>query len=45
MVMLDYVNRNTKPSWSKKATSWLRKHKEPLLLISIVLLASLAGSV
>lgn len=45
MVMQDYVNRNTKPSWQKIATRWLRKHKEPLLLLSIVLLASLAGSV
>ena len=45
MVMQDYVNRNTKPSWRKKATIWLRKHREPLLLLSIVLLASLAGSV
>ena len=45
MVMQDYVNRNTKPSWSKKAKAWLRKHREPLLLLSIVLLASLAGSV
>ena len=45
MVMLDYVNRNTKPSWSKKAKAWMRKNREPLLLLSIVLLASLAGSV
>ena len=45
MVMQDYVNRNTKPSWRKKATSWLRKYKEPLLLLSIVLVASLAGSI
>ena len=45
MVMRDYVNRNTAPSWSKKATSWLRKHREPLLLLSIVLVASLAGSI
>lgn len=45
MVMHDYVNRNTKPSWRKKAKAWIRKHKEPLLLLSIVLIASLAGSV
>ena len=45
MVMQDYVNRNTKPSWHKKAKSWIRKHREPLLLLSIVLLASLAGSI
>ena len=45
MVMQDYVNRNTKPSWSKKAKAWLRKHREPLLLLSMVLVASLAGSV
>lgn len=44
MVMQDYVNSNTKPSLSKKAKTWARKHKEPLLLLSIVLLASLAGS-
>ena len=44
MVMQDYANRNTKPSWQKKAASWLRKNKEPLLLLSIVLIASLAGS-
>ena len=44
MVMQDYVNRNTKPSWQKMAASWLRKHREPLLLLSIVLVASLAGS-
>lgn len=44
MVMQDYVNRNTKPSLQKKAKVWLRKHKEPLLMLSIVLLASLAGS-
>ena len=44
MVMQDYVNRNTKPSLSKKAKVLARKHKEPLLLLSIVLLASLAGS-
>ena len=45
MVMQDYVNRNTAPSWRKKAWSWLIKHKEPLLLLSIVLVASLAGSI
>ena len=45
MVMLDYVNRNTKPSWRRRYTNWLRKHKEPLILLSIVLLASLAGSI
>ena len=45
MVMQDYVNRNTKPSWRKKTKSWIRKHREPLLLLSIVLVASLAGSV
>ena len=45
MVIHDYVNRNTKPSWQKRAKVWLRKHREPLLLLSIVLLASLAGSV
>lgn len=44
MVMQDYVNRNTTPSWRKKAMVWLIKHKEPLLLLSLVLLASLAGS-
>ena len=45
MVMHDYANRDTAPSWRKKATSWLRRHREPLLLFSMVLLASLAGSV
>ena len=45
MVMLDYVNRNTKPSWRKKANAWARKNREPLLLFLIVLVASLAGSV
>lgn len=45
MVMRDYVNRNTKPSCQKKAKAWLRKHREPLMLLSLVLLASLAGSV
>ena len=45
MVMHDYVNRDTKPSWRKKAVAWARKHKEPLLLLSIELLASLAGSI
>lgn len=45
MVMQDYVNRNTKPSWLKKANALIRKHKEPLLLLSIVLVASLAGSI
>lgn len=44
-MIIDYVNRNTKPSWSKKAIALIRKHREPLLLLSIVLLASLAGSV
>lgn len=43
MVIIDYVNRNTKPSWRKKALAWMRKHKEPILLVSLVLLASLAG--
>ena len=45
MVMQDYVNRNTAPSWRKKARSLIRKHREPLLLLSIVLVASLAGSI
>ena len=45
MVIIDYVNRNTKPSWRRKAKAWARKHREPLLLLSIVLVASLAGSV
>lgn len=45
MVMQDYVNRNTKPSWRKKTKEWAMKHKEPLLLLSIVLVASLAGSI
>lgn len=45
MVMQDYVNRNTKPSLSKKAKAWARKHREPLLLLSIVFVASLAGSI
>lgn len=45
MVMRDYVNRNTAPSWRKKVKAWIIKHREPLLLLSIVLLASLAGSV
>ena len=45
MVMRDYVNRDTAPSWRKKARSWLRKYREPLLLLSIVLVASLAGSI
>lgn len=44
-MIIDYVNRDTAPSWRKKATSWLRKHKEPLILVSLVLLASLAGSI
>ena len=43
MVMQDYVNRDTAPSWRKKYTNWLMKHKEPLLLLFIVLVASLAG--
>lgn len=43
MVMRDYVNIDTKPSWRKKARAWARKHKEPLLLVSLVLLAALAG--
>lgn len=43
MVMRDYVNRDTKPSWRKKAMVWMRKHKEPILLVSLVLLAALAG--
>ena len=45
MVMTDYVNRNTAPSWSRKARALIRKNKEPLILLSIVLLASLAGSI
>ena len=45
MVMQDYINRDTKPSWLKKTKSWIRKHREPLLLLSIVLVASLAGSI
>ena len=45
MVMQDYVNRNTKPSWLKKTKAWIMKHREPLLLLSIVLVASLAGSI
>ena len=45
MVMQEYVNRNTAPSWQKKAKAWIRKNREPLLLLSIVLLASLVGSV
>ena len=45
MVMQDYINRDTKPSWSKKTKAWAMKHKEPLLLLSIVLVASLAGSI
>ena len=43
MVRRDYVNIDTRPSWRKKAKSWARKHKEPLLLVSLVLLAALAG--
>ena len=43
MVMRDYVNIDTKPSWRKKAKSWSRKNKDPLLLVSLVLLASLVG--
>lgn len=43
MVMRDYVNIDTKPSWSKKATRWIRKNKEPILLVSLVLLAALVG--
>lgn len=45
MVMQDYVNRNTKPSWQKRAKALIRKHKEPIILVSLVLVASLAGSV
>ena len=45
MVMRDYVNRNTAPSWRKKANVLVRNYKEPLILLSIVLLASLAGSI
>ena len=45
MVMRDYINRNTNPSWQKKAKALIRKHKEPIILVSLVLLASLAGSV
>ena len=43
-MIIDYVNRNTKPSLSKKAKALIRKHKEPIILVSLVLLASLAGS-
>lgn len=43
MVMQDYVNIDTKPSWRKKAKAWIRKNKEPLLLVSLVLLASFVG--
>ena len=43
MVMRDYVNIDTKPSWVKKAKVWIRKHKEPILLVSLVLLAALVG--
>ena len=42
-MVYDYVNIDTKPSWRRKYTNWLRKHKEPILLFSLVLLASLAG--
>ena len=45
MVMQDYVNRNTAPSWRKKIKALIRKHKEPIILVSLVLLASLAGSI
>ena len=45
MVMRDYVNRNTAPSWRKKAKAFVIKHKEPIILVSLVLLASLAGSI
>lgn len=45
MVMRDYVNVNTKPSWQRKAKALIRKHKEPIILVSLVLLASLAGSI
>lgn len=41
----DYVNRDTAPSWRKKAKALIRKHKEPIVLVSLVLLASLAGSI
>ena len=44
-MIIDYVNRNTKPSWRKKTKAWIMKHREPLLLLSIVLVASLAGSI
>ena len=43
MVMRDYVNIDTKPSWRRKSASWLRKNKEPIILVSLVLLAALAG--
>ena len=43
MVKRDYVNVNTKPSWRKKAKSWVRKNKEQIILVSLVLLAALAG--
>ena len=44
-MIIDYVNRNTKPSWRKKTNVLVRKYKEPLILLSIVLVASLAGSI
>lgn len=44
-MIIDYVNRDTKPSWLKKTKAWLMKHKEPIILVSLVLLASLAGSI
>ena len=43
MVMRDYVNVNTKPSWRKKARAWVLKNKEPIILVSLVILAALAG--
>ena len=43
-MIIDYVNRDTAPSWRKKVNVLVRKYKEPLILLSIVLVASLAGS-
>ena len=43
MVIIDYVNRNTAPSWRKKTKALIRKHKEPIILVSLVLLAALVG--
>ena len=43
MVMRDYVNIDTNPSWRKKARAWVLKNKEPIILVSLVILAALAG--